>query len=185
MSDPATSNEWDLSLFATTVTLNGGAAGSGGVSGFCVCARATATDDAIRALTPAATLSDFEALVATSIPGDDAFRSDQLSPAISGWLNGSGTSSTVALDRAWILRKGTTSATLGKFRVLSVQQNSATNAGQITFEYATQASPGAAFSASHSRTVDVRNGPVYFDLTSGAVSSSANWDLRFEGYQIR
>jgi HmuY protein len=32
----------------------------------------------------------------------------------------------------------------------------------------------------------VRNGPVYFDLTSGAVSSAAaGWDLRFSGWEIR
>jgi hypothetical protein len=185
VSDATTSNEWDIAFFATTITLNGGAAGPGSVTGFCVCARSNASDDAIRTLTPLAALPDFENITSSSVPADDAFRSDQLSPAIATWFSGSGASATVLTDRAFILREGTTTAILSKLRITGVQQASAANAGQITFQFATQAAPGAAFGAPQTRTVDVRNGAVYFDLTSGQVSTSANWDLRFEGFQIR
>jgi hypothetical protein len=70
-------------------------------------------------------------------------------------------------------------------RITGVQQASATNAGQVTFEYAIQPAAGAAFGAPQTRTVDVRNGAVFFDLTSGATSTAANWDLRFDGWNVR
>ncbi len=183
--DPASTSAWDMGFFSTNVILNGGAAGPGQVSGFCVCARAGATDDAVRAMTPASMLPDFTGLTTSSIPSDSSFRRDQLTPAIAGWYSGSGSAAAVVSGRSWIIREGTTAATLAKFRVTGLQQASATSAGQISFEFAVQPAPGTAFGAVQSRTVDVRSGAVYFDLTTGSVTSSANWDLRFDGFDIR
>jgi len=185
IANASSSADWDMSFFATTVTLNGGAAGPGTVVGYCICARASATDDAIRLLTPASTLPDFEAVSSSSVPADSSFKRDALVPAISGWVTGSGASATIVPNRSFILREGTTTAILAKIQISGLQQASASNAGQITFDFAIQPSTGASFGAAQTRTVDVRNGPVYFDLTSGSVSSAANWDLRFDGYEIR
>src|SRR5687768_16651990 len=65
------STAWDIAFFATTVTLNGGAAGPGGVTGFCVCQNASATDAQVLAMTPASEEADFDAV--TSVPAGAAF----------------------------------------------------------------------------------------------------------------
>ena len=43
-ASPATSTDWDLAFFATSVMLNGGEAGPAGVVGHCLCRNANATD---------------------------------------------------------------------------------------------------------------------------------------------
>ncbi len=97
-----------------------------------------------------------------------------------------GASATAKADRAWLLRSGTATVTLGKFRVTALANATATSAGQVTFEYALQSTAGGTFGPSQTRTVDVRSGPVYFDLTAGApTTASGTWDLRFSGFEIR
>lgn len=184
--DPATSSAWDLGFYATNVIVNGGAVGPGGVTAYCLCQNASVSDAALAGLTASGELAGFEAVTATQVPATSMFTSDTLTPAIAGWFDGSGATATGKADRAWLLRSGTSTVTLGKFRVTSLANASAANAGQVTFEYALQTTPGGTFGASQTRTVDVRNGPVYFDLTAGAVSSaSGTWDLRFSGFEIR
>lgn len=186
VADAATSTAWDLSFFATGVTVNGGAAGPGGVVAYCVCANQSATDEQVGAMTPENQLAAFEGVEASGIPAESAFESDVLSPAISGWYSGTpGPGVAIVTNRSWILREGTTTATLGKFRVTSITGASPADAGSITFEYALQPAPGAAFGATETRTVDVSSGPVYFDLAAGAVSDATNWDMQFDGYDIR
>jgi hypothetical protein len=185
VADPSTSSAWDLALFATTVTLNGGQAGPGGVTGFCICENAAATTAQIQAMTADNQLASFEAIGETAVPGDASFVSDALAPAIEGWFDGTGAAVTVHASRSWLLRSGTTNVILGKFRVTNIQNASVANAGQITFEYALQSTTGGAFGAPVTKTVDVTSGPVYFDLTAGAVSTAASWDLRFSGFEIR
>lgn len=185
-SDPATSDAWDLGFFATNVIVNGGAVGPGGVTAYCMCQNASLTDAALAGLTASSELADFEAVTTAQVPAAGMFTSDTLTPAIGGWFTGTGASAAAKADRAWLLRSGTTTVTLGKFRVTSLANASATNAGQVTFEYALQSTPGGTFGTSQTKTVDVRNGPVYFDLTSGTTTSaSGTWDLRFSGFEIR
>ncbi|MGH7129501.1 MAG: HmuY family protein, partial [Planctomycetaceae bacterium] len=52
VAEPGTSDGWDVAFFATSVMLNGGAAGPAGVEGTCVCQNASATDAAVVAMTP-------------------------------------------------------------------------------------------------------------------------------------
>lgn len=186
VADALTSSAWDLGFFATNVTVNGGAVGPAGVVAYCLCQNASITDAALKDFTVASQLPAFEAVTASVIPPEASFTGDALNPAISGWFGGSGAAATATPARAWLLRRGATTVTLGKFRVTGVANASAVNVGQVTFEYALQATPGGAFGASLSRSVDVRSGPVYFDLAAGAVSSGAGtWDLRFSGFEIR
>ena len=61
----------------------GGQAGPGGVTGYCLCQNAGATDAQVRAMTPESELGDFEAVSASSIPTDASeWETDVLDPAI-------------------------------------------------------------------------------------------------------
>lgn len=186
VADPSQSAAWDLGFNATTVTTNGGAAGPGGVGVYCLCANATATAAQVQAFTAANQLAAFEAVTAAQVPADPQFRGDTLLPAIAGWYTGTGAAATASTARSWIVRRGSTAITLGKFRVTSLQGAGAQNAGTIGFEFAVQAVAGAAFGNVAAATVDVRNGPVYYDLVNRAVTTATGtWDLRFSGWEIR
>jgi len=185
VADAATSSAWDLRLYATAVTLNGGSAGPGNVSGYCVCQNAQATTAALQAMTPDNQLTGFDAVTASQVPASSQFATDQLSPVIAGWYTGTAPNVAAAPSISWILRKGTSTAILGKFRVTSIQNATATAAGSVTFEYALQGAAGGAFGAVVTKTVSVGAGTVYFDLTAGAVSTATAWDLAFTGYTIK
>lgn len=186
VTDPSSSTAWDLSFLATGVTVNGGAAGPGGVTAYCICQNENATDAQVMAMTPTSELAAFEAVDEGDIPSDEAFAADALQPAISGWFTGTpGPAATAAANRSWIIRRGTTSPLLAKFRVTSITGATAGSAGSVTFEYAIQPSAGADFGATQTRTVTVTTTPVYFDLTTGSESSAAAWDVRFSGWDIQ
>ncbi|MFN8581690.1 MAG: HmuY family protein [Gemmatimonadaceae bacterium] len=185
VTDPTTSSTWDIGVFATAVTLNGGAAGPGSMSGYCVCQNASATTAQLQAMTPDNQLAAFDAVTTTQIPADGSFKADVLSPVIAGWYSGTAPNVTVTPSLAWIIRKGTSTAILGKFHVTSITGATATTPGTVTFEYALQPSAGAAFGAVVSKTVTVGSTPVYFDLAAGAVGTAAQWDIAFSGYAIR
>lgn len=82
--DPATSTDWDLAIFATEITANGGEAGPGGVTVHCVCQNAGATDARITAMTAESELPAFAAFTAAGIP-----------PAGAAW------SPTAIVDNPW------------------------------------------------------------------------------------
>jgi hypothetical protein len=105
VADPSTSTEWDLAFFATGVTVNGGAAGPGGVTAACLCANANATAGELQTMTPANQLSAFEAVTSVTIPASTSFVADVLSPAISGWFTGTGASATAVPTKSWIVRR--------------------------------------------------------------------------------
>lgn len=184
IATPATSVEWDLGLFATTVSSNGGAAGPGGVEVACVCANQSATDGEVMAMTPDSELGDFEAVTTLAL-GDLTFASDELSPAIAGWYTGSGAAATLAAGRSWIIREGSPTAVLAKFRVTAISGASADAMGLVTFEYAVQPAVGEAFGEVQSVQLAVGTSPVQYDLTTGAVTTAADWDLQFSGWTIR
>ena len=70
VSDPAASSDWEIGFNATRVMLNGGAAGPGGVLGYCICQNAGATDAETVAMTADAELPDFDAVTEADIPDD-------------------------------------------------------------------------------------------------------------------
>ena len=185
VADAATSTDWDIGLYATTVMLNGGEAGPGGVTGHCLCQYASLSNTEIAALTAASTLGTFDSVTTADIPAATAFTSDALAPAIAGWVDNPGTGATPASGRSWIIREGTSSVVLAKFHVTNIQNPTATSAGTVTVEYAVQPSAGAAFGSVQTAQIAMGAGPVYVDLTTGAVTTAANWDLRFDGYTIR
>ncbi|MBV6521742.1 MAG: hypothetical protein MNPFHGCM_01886 [Gemmatimonadaceae bacterium] len=185
VTDASASTAWDVRLYATAVTLNGGAAGPGDVSGYCLCQNSGATAAELRAMTPASQLAAFEAVTASQVPASGQFMADLLSPVIAGWYTGTAPAVTAAPSISWILRRGTTATTLGKFRVTTIENATTAAAGSVTFEYALQGAPGGEFGPVTTRTVSVGAGVTYFDLTAGTVSSATAWDLAFTGYTIR
>lgn len=185
VSNPTTSTEWDLSFFGTAVTVNGGAAGPGGVTAYCLCDNANATVSELQAMTPANMLAEFDAVTAADIPAASSFTADALNPAVNGWVSGMGAAAVAVPEKSWIIRRTTGGVILGKFRVTAVSGATATSAGSVTVEYSIQPSSGAAFGAVSTRTFDLGAGPVYLDLATGTVSSTGAWDLRLSGYEIR
>ena len=185
VADPATSTAWDFGVYATTVTLNGGAAGPGSVSAYCVCQNAQATNAQLQGMTADNQLAAFDAVAAAQIPVDAQFRTDLLSPVIAGWYTGSAPNVAPTSSLAWIIRKGGASPILGKFRVTAITGATATSAGSVTVEYALQPAGGSPFGAVVSKTIAVGSSTVYFDLAAGAVSTATQWDIAFSGYQIR
>lgn len=186
VATPTTSDRWHIALFGTSVMLNGGAAGPGGVTGFCVCQNEGAGDDAIMAMTAAAELPDFEGVLAPQIPAEESFEADVLVPVISGWFSGSGAAAAARADSTWLIAKGSgASRVVGKFHVTQISGATAAAPGAVTFEYVLQSSPGAAFGATQTATVTVGATPVYFDFATGAVSSVSAWDVQFDGFTIR
>lgn len=183
VTNPSTSTEWDLSFLATAVTVNGGAAGPGGVTAYCLCANANATVAELQAMTPENQLAAFNAVA--SVPASANFAADALNPAISGWFSGTGATAVAAPGKSWIVRRSTGGVILAKFRVTSISGATATSAGSVTVEYAIQPSTGAPFGPVTTRTLDLSAGPIYLDLASGPVPSTSAWDLRLSGFEIR
>jgi HmuY protein len=185
VSDPTTSDAWDVAFNATSVMLNGGAAGPGGVVGTCLCQNAGATDAEIIAMTADGELADFEAVTAADIPGDpNAYQPDALATAISGWYSGTGTTAVAESDAAWLLRlqDGTSYA---KLRVTALEGPTDTHAGQVTLEYAVQPTAEAAFGATESVTLDASTA-TSLDLNTGSTTpADGEWDLSLEGFDLR
>lgn len=185
---PASSEAWDMGFFATSVMLNGGAAGPAGVVGHCVCQNAGATEEQLVVLTAESEAADFEAVTAADVPSDeDAWQHDALAAAIDGWYSYDFATHTVsaAPDRVWAVRTASGDA-YAKLRVTEVADATQDHAGTVTFEYALQPSPGAPFEATRAVSVDLSAGPVRFDLETGTrVSTEAGWDLWLEGWDIR
>ncbi|HYC50425.1 MAG TPA: HmuY family protein [Gemmatimonadaceae bacterium] len=173
---PRESNSWDIAFFATNVTLNGGAAGPGGVSAACLCQNASATDAQILAMTADSELADFESV--TSVPAGLTFTTDVPTPAMSGWYTGTGASATADPSKVFLVRlsDGTSFA---KVHVTGITDASAAAFSSVTLEYAVQASSTAAFGAT--KTIAV-NANENVDLNTDAQSvNSPNWDIRLEG----
>ena len=185
LADAGSNPLWDIAFNATSVRLNGGASGPGGVTGYCLCR--TAKDTAsLRAMTAANQLAAFNAVTAADVPADSAFKSDALAPAISGWWSYNPIAHTVTANsgRLFLVRTADGNS-WAKLRVISIANATQTTAGTVTIEYAVQSAKGAALGGTQTATFDVpASGSVTFDLQTGAVGS-AGWDISFSGYDIR
>lgn len=187
-SNPASSTDWDLAVFATSIEVNSGPAGPGAVSGYCLCENEAVSNANIQLLTAAGELPAFAAITSARIPADGQFVSEALLPRITGWYTGTGASAQANAARTFVvLRTRVTPVPLyGKFHVTGITGATATSPGTVTFEYAMQATSNGVLPDARSATVTVGSAPVYFDLASGAVSSAAGtWDIQFDGFVIR
>lgn len=177
-----------MAFNATGVMLNGGAAGPGGVTGYCVCQNTAAnpTNEQLLAMTAEGELADFTAVTTSAVPAASEFVSDVLTPAIREWHAGIGAAATATPAKVWLvrLRDG---AGYAKLRITALEQPTAATPGRLTLEYATQASTAGTLGAARTLTVDVpATGGARVDLTGGATTTSAtDWDLRFDGWTLR
>lgn len=187
VANPATDASWDIAVNATNVMLNGGAAGPGGVAGWCLCQNEAATNDQVKAFTAATQQAAFDATTAATAPtAAEAWTTDALAPAIAGWWSYDATSHAFSAVPGKVYYVRTAEGTgFAKLRVLSVADAQRTHAGKVTLEYAVQTSATGTLGATRQATIDVSNGRVYFDLLKGAVSTAADWDLALEGFDIR
>jgi hypothetical protein len=187
-ADPLTSAGWDVAFNATSVMLNGGQAGPGGVTGYCVCQNAAAnpSTEQLLAFTVESERADFDAVTAASVPAATQFVADQLTPAIAGWTTGTGTAARAASDKAWLVRLRDSTG-YAKLRVVSLQNPTAAAAGRVTLEYAAQPTATAPLSAVRTLAVDVpATGGARVDLLGGAATTSATaWDLQLDGWTMR
>ncbi len=188
-ANPASSNQWDIAFNGTNVMLNGGQAGPGGVTGYCLCQNSATNPDkaTILAYTAASELADFSAVTSSTVPPSSSFLADELQPSITEWHTGSGAAATAASDNAWLVRlrdgKG-----FAKVRFASLQGPSVGSPGTVSLEYAVQPTADAPLGATGTIAVAVPpNGDVRLDLLGGGktTSSDSDWDMRFEGWTLR
>lgn len=186
VADPGTSSGWDIAFNGTRVMLNGGAAGPGGVDGVCLCENLGLSDAQVQELTAEGELSAFQAVDAAGIP-TDAWEEDVLVPAIDGWYSYDMDTHVVsaAPENSWKIR-ASDGTTFAKFRVIELNGSSQADAGEVTFEYALQASRDSEMGAVQTATVNVsEGGEAYFSFVDDAPGDASSWDLHFEGYTIR
>lgn len=188
-ADPAGSAAWDIAFSATNVMLNGGQAGPGGVTGYCICQNSATNPDAatVLAYTPATEAADFSAVTAAMIPPAASFLADELNPAIEAWFSGTGAGAAAATGRTWLVRlrdgKG-----FAKLRVAGITSPTAATPGTVTLEYAVQATDQAPLGAVGTLAVAVpATGSARVDLLGGGTvtTSATDWDLRFDGWTLR
>lgn len=186
VSDPATSDAWDIAFNATRVMLNGGAAGPGDVVGYCLCQNAAATDAAIQAMTPASELSAFEAVTLADQPGtEEEWESDALDAAIDGWYAYDMTTHEVSAvpSKVWKVRGAGADPEYAKLRVTQIADGTQAGA-RVTIEFAVQPAAGEPLGAVQTVVLDGRTAPVYFDFAIGAVSDADDWDILLDGYDL-
>lgn len=187
VTDPTTSNAWDIAFNATRVMLNGGAAGPGGVDGYCICQNASASDAQVQAMTAAGERPDFEAVTLADEPADDqAWDSDALDAAVSGWYAYDMTTHQVSAvpGRVWKVRGAGEAPEYAKLHVTQISDGTQAGA-RVTIEFAVQGAAGAGLGPVQTAVLDGRTDPVYFDFATGAVSDASQWDIMLDGYTIR
>jgi hypothetical protein len=183
VSDPTTSSAWDVAFNATRAMLNGGAAGPGGVTGYCICQNAGATDADVIAMTAEGELADFDAVTEADIPAASSFEAEALVTAIDGWYSGTGASAVAETDLAWLVRlqDGTSYA---KLRITALTGPTATHAGQVTIEWAVQPTAESGFDPVQTATLDAST-LTSLDLNTGSTSGDDAWDISLEGFTLR
>ena len=192
VADLASSDAWDIAFDATSVMLNGGDAGPGGVTGYCICQNAGATDDALTHMTPASELADFAGVTSAQAPSDpSAWQHDSVSTVIDGWWAYDATSHVVSAvpGKVWALRTWA-GAPFVKFHVTSLTGSTQTSAGTVHVEFAVQPAIGAGMGAPQTAEIVAPSdgSPVYFDFASNSSSTDSSahaWDIAIQGYTIR
>jgi hypothetical protein len=193
VSDPGSSTAWDLAIEKTSISLNGGTAGPGDVSGACLCRNQGLSTGDLLAIgrNSAPQRAWFDSVTRTNQPADSLFQRDRYRNAIGSFVRGAtGTSAVAEPDSAWLLRWGTIGSPLryGKMRVRSLTGATAAAPGSVTIDYSVQPRADTAqFPPVRSLTVPVTPGAiVYVDLDSNrVVTENADWDVAFDRWTLR
>jgi hypothetical protein len=173
---PRTSGAWDIAFFSTNVTLNGGQAGPGDVTGYCVCQNAGATNEQLLAMTAESERADFEAV--TSVPANATFSSEVLTAAMGGWYTGPAANPVADPSKVFLVRLSD-GVSYAKVHATSLTLSGSVFT-EVVLEYAVQASATAAFGPT--RTITLRPQQPQVDLNVGSeTTNQAQWDIRLEG----
>ena len=185
-TDPSTSEAWDIGLYATSVMLNGGAAGPAGVVGHCLCENADATDAQVLAMTAEGERAAFEAVGLADVPTSaEAWQGDALAPAIEGWYAYDPVSHVVSAvpQKVWKVRAR--DGSFAKLHVVAIEGGTQTSAGRVTVEFAVQPAAGAPMGEPQTVTLDGSGGRAYLDLVGGGGGTAAAWDIALDGWDLR
>lgn len=178
VTDPRTSTAWDVAFRRYEVRLNGGVAGSKGVTGVRVVDNSTLPAATLLGYTPENQLASFEGVTATSIPAANLFTSTVIAPTLNAWFRASGPTTLVAVPSvAWKLRRAD-----GGYAVVRVAE--LTLAGfslaSLRLEYRVQ-SVGGVLGAVQSVTVPAGTpeAPTKVSLATGMLvtTEGCTWDL--------
>ena len=106
VANPATSTAWDIAIRRYEVRLNGGVAGTKGVTGVRVLDNSTLPAATILGYTPASQLASFDGITAASIPAASMFTSTDLAETLTAWFRAVNATTIVASpSAAWKVRR--------------------------------------------------------------------------------
>ena len=187
VADPTTSTAWDLAFRRYSIRLNGGVAGTKGVTGFNLANNAGATDAEVLAFTPASQLPAFDAIDASDIPAS-GFSTEVLAPDFSSWFRPTATGLLANPAAVWKLRRAS-GAGAGAYAAIRVENivndaNPTPTDGMrgITFGYRLQTAPGT-LGAAQTVVVDLTSlTEAGVNLGTGAVvtptTGDCSWDVK-------
>lgn len=187
VTNPSNSSAWDLAFRRYTIRLNGGVAGTKGVTGFNLANNAGASGAEVLAFTAENQLPAFDAIDASDIPAT-GFTSEVLAPDFTSWFRPTTTGLLANPAAVWKLRRAT-GAGAGAYAVIRVQDivndaNPSPTDGMrgITFGYRLQTTPGT-LGAAQTVAVDLTSlTEAGVNLATGAVVTptpgDCSWDVK-------
>lgn len=178
VTNPATSTAWDIAVRRYEVRLNGGVAGTKGVTGALVLDNSAQPAATILGYTPANQLAAFDGITASAIPAASMFTSTDLAETLTAWFRAVNATTIVASpSAAWKVRRAD-----GGYAVVRVAELTLNgfSLASLRLEYRLQP-PGGQLGAVQSVTVPAGTAaaPGKVLLTSGATvtTGGCTWDF--------
>lgn len=187
VTNPASSSAWDMSFRRFTVGINGGVAGTKGVTAYNLENNADKTAAELLTYTPDNQLAAFEAIDEGDIPAEGEFASEELAPTFTAWFIPSQTGLNANPAAAWKFRRpsGAGHAVIRVIEITNASANPSPTDGMagIRIEYRLQ-SPGGTLGAPAVVNVAIPSGSsAVINLTTGqaftgVLPQDCSWDLR-------
>jgi hypothetical protein len=178
VANPDISTTWDIAVRRYEVRLNGGVAGTKGVTGVRVVDNSTLPAATILGFTPANQLAAFEGVTTASIPDASLFTSTTLAETLTAWFHAVNSTTIVATPSvAWKVRRAD-----GGYAVVRVAELTLNgfSLASLRLEYRLQAA-GGQLGAVQSVTVSAgtSSAPGKVSLSAGAAvtTGGCTWDF--------
>jgi len=187
VTNPSSSGAWDIAFRRYSIRLNGGVAGTKGVTGFNLENNVGASEAEVLAFTAENQLPAFDAIDASDIPSA-GFTSEVLAPDHTSWFRPTATGLLANPAAVWKLRRAS-GAGAGAYAVIRVENivnadppSQADGMRGITFGYRLQAAPGT-LGAAQTVAVDLTSlTEAGVNLATGAVvtptAGDCSWDVK-------
>ncbi|MBK6494380.1 MAG: HmuY family protein [Gemmatimonadetes bacterium] len=176
--DPRSSTAWDIAIRRYEVRLNGGVAGTKGVTGVRVLDNSTLAASTLLGYTPASQLASFDGITAASIPAASGFTSTDLAETLTAWFRAVNATTIVAApSAAWKVRRAD-----GGYAVVRVAELTLNgfSLASLRLEYRLQPAAGV-LGAVQSVTVPAgasgAPGKVLLTTGSTVTTSGCTWDF--------